>query len=120
MFVLPKSGKVISAHRLPPARRERNGWPKSADGMASHAQSVPPAIARALERWEERGAEARLEQATVLRLKSPEMLQELRASRVARFLGDPLGPVAVIVKPGAWEKVQRFLAEQGYLVDERL
>jgi hypothetical protein len=51
----------------------------------------------------------------VLRLKSTELLNELRASRAARFLGDPLGPTTVTVKPGAWKKVISFLAEMGYL-----
>jgi hypothetical protein len=56
-----------------------------------------------------------VEQVFVLRLSSPEILQELRASRAARFLGDPLGPTTVIVKPGAREKVLAALTEMGYL-----
>lgn len=88
--------------------------------LRRHAPTVPPALARALERWEERGAEARLERVTVLRLSSPDLLNTLRSSRVARFLGDPLGPTAVIVKPGAWEKVLAYLAELGYLAENRL
>jgi hypothetical protein len=51
----------------------------------------------------------------VLRLNSPQILEELRASRAARFLGDPLGPTTVIVKPGAREKVLAALLEMGYL-----
>ena len=72
-------------------------------------------MAAALTRWERRGTEARLQSALVLRLSSPDLLQELRDSRAARFLGDPLGPTTVIVKPGAGEKVLAFLAEMGYL-----
>jgi hypothetical protein len=56
-----------------------------------------------------------MEHALVLRLSSPEILQELRTSRAARFLGDPLGPTTVIVNPGAREKVLAALAEMGYL-----
>jgi hypothetical protein len=83
--------------------------------LRRHAPSVPPSLARAIERWEERGTEARLEQVTVLRLRSPELLAALRGSRAARFLSEPLGPTTVIVKPGAWEKVLAILAEMGYL-----
>jgi hypothetical protein len=81
------------------------------------APTVPPPLSRALERWEERGAEARLEQAVVLRVGSPEVLQALRSTKAARHLGDALGPTAVIVRAGAWRRVMAALAELGYLVD---
>ena len=37
----------------------------------------------------------------VLRVTVPEVLQALRASRAARYLGEPLSPTAVAIKPGA-------------------
>lgn len=83
--------------------------------LQRYAEAVPPSLITALERWEERGSEVRLVRSLVLRVKSPEILKELRDSRAARFLGDPLGPAAIIVKPGAWEKVLNLLAEMGYL-----
>jgi hypothetical protein len=79
------------------------------------ARTVPPSLARALERWEGHGSEARLENVQVLRLATPEMLQQLRKSRAARFLGDPLGPTTVVVRRGAGEKVLAILAEMGFL-----
>jgi hypothetical protein len=85
--------------------------------LRKHASAVPPILVKALERWEDRGGEARLERVVVLRLSSPELLQTLRSSRAGRYLGDPLGPAAVIVKPGAWEKVLAVLAEMGYLAE---
>ena len=83
--------------------------------LHKHAEQVPPSLVTALERWDQFGRQARIEQVLVLRLSSPEILEELRASRAARFLGDPLGPTAVIVKPGAREKVIAALAEMGFL-----
>jgi hypothetical protein len=83
--------------------------------LRNHAEAVPPSLVTALERWDQHGRQARIEQVQVLRLSSPEILQELRASRVARFLGDPLGPTTVIVKAGAREKVLSALSELGYL-----
>jgi hypothetical protein len=85
--------------------------------LRRHAEVVPPILVKALERWEERGTEARLERLVVLRLSSPGILQELRASRAARFLGDPLGPAAVIVKSGAMDKILAALAEMGLLAE---
>jgi hypothetical protein len=83
--------------------------------MRKHAAGVPPSLIKALERWEEAGVQARMQQVMILRVASPELLQTLRSSRAARFLGDPLGPTTVIVKPEAAKKVLLILAEMGYL-----
>jgi hypothetical protein len=56
-----------------------------------------------------------LQTVSVLRLSTPELLQAVRNSRAARFLGEPLGSTAVIVKTGAIDKVLAVLAEMGYL-----
>ncbi|HNT23863.1 MAG TPA: helicase-associated domain-containing protein [Anaerolineales bacterium] len=83
--------------------------------LRRHAESMPPTLVRALERWEEQGSAARLESLEVLRFSSPEVLQALRQSRASRFLGEPLGPAAIAIKPGSAEKVLAALAELGYL-----
>lgn len=83
--------------------------------LRNHAEAIPPNLVTALERWDQHGRQARIEGVQVLRLGSPEILEELRASRAARFLGDPLGPTTVIVKSGAQEKVISALSELGYL-----
>jgi len=83
--------------------------------LQRHADSIAPSLTKSLTRWEECGVEASFEQATILRVSSPELIQTLRNSRAARFLGDPLGPTAILVKSGAEEKVMAVLAEMGYL-----
>ncbi len=83
--------------------------------LKHHADAVPPNILSALGRWAERGTEVRLQEMMVLQLGSPQILQALRSSRAARFLGEPLGPAAVAVKPGAGQKVLEILTEMGYL-----
>lgn len=77
----------------------------------------PPTLLKALNRWQEHGAEASIETLTILRLKSPETLQALKDSDANMWLGESLSPVAVIVKPGGVEKVQQALARLGYLSD---
>jgi len=79
--------------------------------------NVPPALVKALKRWEVNGTEARAESQTVLRVSRPEVLEELRKSKAARFLGEPLGPTAVIVKSEAVPKIAAALAEMGLLLD---
>jgi len=88
--------------------------------LTRHAKVIPPSLLKALERWDQHGSEARAEKLVVLRVSSPEVLQALRKSRAARFLGDPLAPTAVVVKAGATEKVLAALAELGYLGEARL
>lgn len=83
--------------------------------LRRYAEAAPPSLVRALERWADQGSEARLESVTILRLRSPELLEVLRKSKAARFLGEPLGPTVVVVKPGAGAKVLAILAEMGYL-----
>jgi hypothetical protein len=81
------------------------------------ASEIPPAFVRALKRWELKGSEARIEVRTVLRVSQPEILEELRKSKAGRFLGESLGPAAVVVKPGAHSKVLAALSEMGLLAE---
>jgi len=83
------------------------------------AKAVPPSLVKALERWESVGSEARLEKMVILRVASAEVLQSLRNSRASRFLGEPLGPTTIAIKPGATQKVLGILAELGYLGEIR-
>jgi hypothetical protein len=86
--------------------------------LVKHTNSnVPPALVKALKRWEVNGTEARAEKLSVLRVSRPEVLEELRASKAGRFLGEPLGPTAVIVKGEAIPKIAAALAEMGLLLD---
>jgi hypothetical protein len=79
--------------------------------------NVPPALVKALKRWEVNGTEARAESLSVLRVSRPEVLEELRASKAGRFLGEPLGSTSVIVKSEAIPKIAAALAEMGLLLD---
>jgi len=83
------------------------------------AAEIPPAFVKALKRWELNGTEARVENPVVLRVSRPEILEELRKSKAGRFLGEILGPTAVIVKKGAQEKVLAALAELGLLANDQ-
>ena len=85
--------------------------------LQRYAKTIPPTLMKAVERWEDHGSQAHLEQLVVLRTENAEMLQALRNSPAARFLGDPLGPTSIAIKPGAVEKVRAALAELGFLVD---
>jgi hypothetical protein len=53
---------------------------------------IPPSVLKALERWHNKGVEARLEETILLRLKSKELVNELMANKsTARYLKMRLG-----------------------------
>ena len=82
------------------------------------AAEIPPSFVKALKRWEHNGTEARVEVQAVLKVSRPEVLEELRKTNAGRFLGETLGPVSVVVKPGAQSKVLAALAELGLMAEE--
>lgn len=87
--------------------------------LAKHSSAgVPPALVKTLKRWEVNGTEARLQSQVVLRVSKPEVLEEMRRSKAARFLGESLGPTTVVVKEGAQSKVLAALAELGLLAED--
>jgi hypothetical protein len=78
---------------------------------------VPPALVKALKRWEANGTEARVQTQVILKVSRPEVLEEMRKSKAARFLGEVLSPTTVIVKGGAVQKVMEALTELGLLTE---
>jgi len=88
--------------------------------LAKHGSAgIPAAVTKALRRWETTGIEARTESQVVLRVTRPEIIKELRKSKAAKYLGEPLGPTTVIVKGGAIQKVAEAMTELGLLLDDR-
>ena len=82
--------------------------------------TVPPAMVKALKRWDANGAEARVESLLVLRVSKPEIMEEMRKSNAGKYLGELLSPTAVVVKSGAIQKLMSELAELGLLAEVNL
>ena len=79
---------------------------------------APAPLVRAIERWRAQGSEARLERPLVLRVSSRRVLEELKGNRAtARYLGEPLGPTAVLVSERDWERLCAAAAPLGLLID---
>lgn len=85
--------------------------------LEKHSKPTPPNLKQTLTRWQQFGTQARIEPMMVLRVTHPDIIEQLKASRAARFLGNPLGPTTIEIQPGAWEKVQQALAELGVLAE---
>lgn len=111
----------VTARALERARKHGLEVRQLAGLLKAHSSSsLPPNLVQALKRWEQQGAQARIEAMQVLRLNSAGAMKALRASRAARYLGEPLGPTSVAIKPGASLQVLQVLVELGYLgtIDE--
>jgi hypothetical protein len=79
---------------------------------------LPASTRRALERWQERGTEARLEQWVILRAKEPAILEKLRSHpKTSPLLAETMGELAVAVRPGDWPELRAAAARLGLLLD---
>ena len=86
--------------------------------LSKHSDvGLPPTLIKALKRWEANGTEARVQTQVILKVSKPEVLEEMRRSKAAKFLGEVLSPTTVIVKGGAIQKVMDALAELGLLTE---
>ena len=86
--------------------------------LSRHSDAgVPPSLVKALKRWEVNGTEARVQTQVILKVSKPEVLEEMRKSRAAKFLGEVLSPTTVVVKGGAIQKVMEALTELGLLTE---
>ncbi len=78
---------------------------------------IPPSFLKALKRWEQHGTQAALENVTLLRVASPEMITALQKSPAARFISEVLNPTTALIQSGQIAKVRAALVEMGYLID---
>jgi hypothetical protein len=89
--------------------------------LSKHSEAgIPPTLVKALRRWEVNGTEARVQTQVILKLSRPEVLEELRKSRAAKFLGEALSPTTVIVRSGAIQKVMEALMELGIVGESQI
>jgi hypothetical protein len=82
------------------------------------AAPIPASVIRAINRWQSHGSEARLERVGLLRMTSPDAMNQLAESPIARrLLGERIGPTAVIVATEDWPKLGEALATLSILPD---
>lgn len=79
---------------------------------------IPPSLVMGLERWQERGAEARIERTLVLRTQSPDVLEELQAHNATRrLIQEVIGPTAARIREQDWPRLCEQAARHGLLID---
>ena len=86
-------------------------------GSASETE-LPQSLTRALDRWAERGTEARLERLLVFRVGQAALLDNLRANRAtSRYVREVLGPTSAGVAERDWPKLCEAAARLGILIE---
>jgi hypothetical protein len=79
---------------------------------------VPPTLAKAIQRWANKGTEVKVERAVIVQVKDAAILKRLQESPKTRGLAiEPLGPTAARINEKDWPKLVAILAEAGVLVD---
>jgi len=117
--VNPSSGSYQITHRSLSKAKDQGLLPKHLiQLLRKHSEGgLPPLLFEAIKRWEAEGTQASIQTQTVLRLGSPQILQALRESTAAHWLGESLGPTTVIIKPAGEKAVLQALSGLGYLTD---
>ena len=122
---LPRREADAYRYRLTPAAlargREENLEPHHFLALLKKhaAGEIPPSLSNALTRWALNGTEARAESHTLLRLRSPEILEMLRRSKAGRFLGEEISPTDVVIRKHAIPQILAALAEMGILGEDK-
>lgn len=82
---------------------------------------LPASIKRGIARWAEKGMEARLETAVILRVREAAILETLRNNPKTRpLLGESLGDLVVLVPSQHWQALRTAVAQLGLLLDVQL
>jgi hypothetical protein len=80
-----------------------------------HQGPLPPNILQALERWDQFGLQARVENVEMITFESEEILRALRSSSAARYMLEGVSSKSAIIRPGSKAKIMHTLLEMGYL-----
>lgn len=81
-------------------------------------RALPPSTRRAIERWAEKGVEAYVETAVVLRTRDAAIIDTLSQNPKTRpFLGERLGDLAIVVRRDQWREFCAATAQLGLLLD---
>ncbi len=88
---------------------------------AATGRPIPAGVKRGILRWGERGVEARLETAVILRVRDAAILDTLRNNPKTRdYIGESLGDLAATVRPEHWRPLRDAVTQLGLLLDTNI
>ena len=78
----------------------------------------PDSVKRAIERWDSKGLEGRIEPTVILRVQDAGIIDKLQSDqRTRQFLEERLGDLAVVIRSDSWRDFQSAAARLGLLLD---
>jgi hypothetical protein len=79
---------------------------------------IPVTLLEALQRWSERGSEARIERSMILQVHDSDTLELLQNNRsTARYLQELLGPSNILIREQDWPQLCAAAARLGLLIE---
>lgn len=85
--------------------------------LQRHAENLPLTLMHALRRWGLHSTEIHLQRLSILRVRSPEILEQIRKSRCSKFLQQILNPTMAVIIAGQESKLGEQLLMLGYLAE---
>jgi|DewCreStandDraft_4_1066084.scaffolds.fasta_scaffold00047_4 hypothetical protein len=85
--------------------------------LQRHAENLPPNLVHALRRWEQHATEIHLQRLSILRVRSPEILEQIKKSRCSKYLQQILNPTMAVIASGQEKKLAEQLLTLGYLIE---
>jgi hypothetical protein len=109
----------ITPDALNLAREQGIEVPRIIEFLESASErDLPPGTKRSIERWSDRGVEGRLQEAIILLVREPEILEKLRANPKTRpYIAEALGDLSTVVKLKDWHKLRHAAAQLGLLLE---
>ncbi|MCS7061690.1 MAG: helicase-associated domain-containing protein [Anaerolineae bacterium] len=109
----------LTPNSLARGRRQGIATPRMIEFLQQNSDTPPPAsLLRAIRQWEEYGAQARLEDAVLLRVKDAATLDTLLLlPRVKRATVERLNPTCAIIRAHEAEAVAEEIARSGLLIE---
>jgi hypothetical protein len=109
----------LTPHSLERAVEAEISLDRALDFLATKSgKSLPESVKEAVKTWRKAGTQVQVSQVSILQVTDPAIMDRLRnAPKVNRYLGEPLGENAVILKTSNRERLVRAIAELGLLAD---
>jgi hypothetical protein len=109
----------LTPHSLERAVEAEISLDRALDFLATKSgKPLPESVKSAVKTWREQGTQLRVRKASILQVNDSAIMERLRNSpKVRRYLGEPLGDCAVIVKTANRERLVLAIAEMGLLAD---
>ena len=88
---------------------------------AATGRPIPAGVKRGIVRWGERGVEAKLETAVILRVRDEAILDTLRNNPKTRdYIGESLGELSATVRLEDWQPLRDAVTQLGLLLDTQI